>query len=378
MIKQKKGRIFEKVMKIAVITRHGIANYGSLLQAFATQKAVEKLGYSCQIIDYIRNDESYLEHEKTLLRRKKEWYVNPIKRMLYLMLRQPESIIAGRKFEKAQRAFLNLSKRYDSYAALESNPPLADIYMTGSDQVWGPTEDGTYDPAYCLSFTEGKKIAYAASFGHASLDDDLKMYFKKRLLQYKSITVREDKAVDMLQEIGISAKQVLDPTLLFDANFWSKYAVPIKEKGYILIYQLHNDKKIGEYAKKVARDMGLPLVRISSSFHQCIRQGKFKYVPKIGEFLSYIKNAECLITDSFHGTAFAINFNTLFVEVLPNTSTESRNISILKMTGLTNRILQDVNDIDLATCPIDFATVNNVLKSKRKSSFDILKDMIEN
>lgn len=140
---------------------------------------------------------------------------------------------------------------------------------------------------------------------------------------------------------------------------------------------MHNDKKLGEYAEKVSKAKGLPLVRISATFHQISRPGKFVYAPDIGKFLSYIKNAECMITDSFHGTAFAINFNTPFVEVLPNNNTGSRNMSILKLTGLSNRILINDNDVELANEPIDFSHANYVLSQKRTESIQILKDMIE-
>lgn len=366
-------------MKIAVITRHAITNYGSLLQAFATQKIIESMGHKCEIIDYVRDDESYRNHEVTLLKRKANWYNNPIKRVAYLALRQPESILAGRKFEKEQRKYLNLSKRYSTEEALRLDKPKADLYITGSDQVWGPIENGTYDSVYCLSFTDDldRRISYAASFGHTEMTHELSLYFQKWLARYESIAVREDSAVKMLKSIDIKAEQVLDPTLLLDANFWVRYAKPIPYKKYILVYQLHNDKKLGEYAAKVAKEKGLPLIRVSASFHQISRQGKLIWCPNIGEFLSYVKNAECMITDSFHGTAFAINFNTPFVEVLPNNNTGTRNMSILNLTGLSERILKDYNDVDLSKKEIDFSYANSVIGKKREESKDVLLKLIQ-
>ena len=363
-------------MKVSVITRHAIANYGSLLQAFATQKVLESLGHKCEIVDYIRDDESYRQHEKTLLKRKEEWNSNPIKRALYLLMRQPESIAAGKRFEKDRKELLNLSERYTNPETLKDNPPAADVYMTGSDQVWGPVANGTYDDAYCLSFAEGKKVAFAASFGHTEMTDELKDYFKKWLAKYNSIAVREDSAVEILKEMGIETSQVLDPTLLLDKDYWKDYLLPIKKKNYVLVYQLHNDKKLGEYAKKVAKEKGLPLIRVSASYHQRIREGKFVWCPKLGEFLSYVNNAECMITDSFHGTAFAINFNTPFVEVLPNNKTGTRNLSILNLTKLTDRVLQDYNDTDLANKEIDFSYANSVIEEQRQHSINVLKEMI--
>ena len=367
-------------MKVAVITRHAITNYGSLLQAFATQQVIENLGHECVIIDYIREDESYKQHEVTLLANKPEWNRNPIKRATYLALRQPGSIASGKKFEAEQSRYLHLTKRYTAPGTLLEDKPVADVYMTGSDQVWGPVENGTYDSSYCLSFTDetDKRIAYAASFGRTEITKDIENFFKKWLSQYRYIGVREDSAVSILSSMGIDSTQVLDPTLLLDSVFWSKVARPIKEKKYVLVYQLHNDKRVGEYAAKVAKASGLQLIRVSTSFHQISREGKFVWCPDIGEFLSYIKNAECMITDSFHGTAFAINFNTPFVEVLPNNKTGTRNMSILKLTGLSDRILTDDKDITLAKKKINYSGANQIIKQKRAESLSVLKNMIEN
>lgn len=367
------------LVKIAVITRHAIVNYGSLLQAFATQKILENLGYTCKIIDYIRDDESYRQLEKTLLIQKPEWNSNLLKKAIYLAIRQPESIVSGKRFEAERSKYLHLTKRYANLDELLKDKPIADVYMTGSDQVWGPVANGTYDSSYCLSFTDDsdKRVAYAASFGRTEMTAETETFFRKWLSRYNQIGVREDSAVSLLDKMGISSVQVLDPTLLLDSTFWSKIVQPIRYEKYVLVYQIHNDKRVGAYAAQVAKALGLPLLRVSASFHQINREGKLIWCPTVGQFLSYIKNAECLITDSFHGTAFAINFNTPFVEVLPNNRTGTRNLSILQMTGLSDRILKDDKDIALAKKKIDFHVVNQIIARKRQESLRILKDEIE-
>lgn len=367
-------------MKVAVITRHFITNYGSLLQAMATQKIINNLGYTCEIIDYVREDENYKNYEKTSLNRKKSWNSNLIKRSIYLLLRQPECFYSGRKFEKEQRKYLNLTRRYKNKYEIKTNKPIADIYMTGSDQVWGPVTDGSYDDTYCLSFTEenDKRIAYAASFGHVNFTPYLRKYFYNWLKTYNQISVREDSAVEIINKLGFRAKQVLDPTLLLDSSYWETLCKPIKQRKYILVYQIHNDKRLGRYAEKVAKAKKMPLLRVSVSFHQITREGKLIWCPNVGEFLSYLKNAECIITDSFHGTAFAINFNVPFVEILPNNNTGIRNTSILKLLGLTDRILHDEDNIELSNKIIDYEYVNNLLSSQREKSITILKRMLEN
>lgn len=365
------------MVKIVVITRHAITNYGSLLQAIATQQLVESLGNACEIIDYIRTDETYQNQERTMLKCKPAFNRSTFKRTIYLALRQNASVKAGRRFEAMRKKYLHLTRWYSDLSRLETDKPQADIYMTGSDQVWGPVMNGTYDSAYCLSFTDDheRRVAFAASFGRTNFDKEAESYYKKWLFRYDAIAVREDSAVQLLASWGIRAQQVIDPTLVLDHTYWDTLALPIKEQKYILIYQIGHNKRMDDYAKAVAKKAGLPLVRVSASFHQIVRGGKFKFCPDIGEFLSYIKNAACLITDSFHGTAFALNFNTSFVEVLPG-ETSTRNMSILRLTGLTDRILRSENDIDLAFKPVDFTYANKVLAEKREEGMQILSQML--
>jgi len=364
-------------MKISLITRHAVTNCGSLLQTMATQQIVEELGHTCEIIDYIRKDEEYIRSEITEVKRKPK-YNNWIKKMVYLGLRLPTSIWVGMKFEKARKKYLNLSKRYRQIEQLNADIPNADIYMTGSDQVWGLVGNGVFDDAYGLAFTKekDKRIAYAASFGQALLSKEQRWYYQELLTRYDQITVREDKAVEILKDMRINSTQVLDPTLLLDEVYWGKYTTHIKD-DYILIYQVQNDKRVNEYAKKIAKEKGLKLIRISTSFHQVSRVGTFKWILNIERFLSYIKNAKCVVTNSFHGTTFAINFNVPFMTVLPNDNTESRNMSILKLTGLADRIVSDENLETLINETMDFSEANEILRGERAKSIAILKRMIE-
>ena len=366
-------------MKVAVITRHAVTNYGALLQAVATQQTIENLGHSCEIINYIRKDETYRRFEFTLLKGKKEWSKNPLKKAVYLALRLPQAYIAGRKFEKERGKKLHLTPRYSSLEQLENNLPEADVYMTGSDQVWGPVADGSYDSAYCLSFVpkEKRKIAYASSFGRAALTEETKAYYKKWLSRYEKLAVRENSAVDLLKDFGLKASQVVDPTLLLDASYWNRYVTKPKTGKYVLVYQLHNNPAVGEYAEKVAKAMKLPLIRISPTLHQCTRPGKLDFTTTVEKALTYIKNAECLITDSFHGTVFAMTYHTPFVEVLPNNGTGTRNVSLLQLTGLSDRIVYDPENVALASQPIDYERVDAILRKERERSLAILKDMLD-
>lgn len=363
-------------MDIKVITRHAPSNYGSLLQSIATITILERLGHTCEIIDYIRDDEHGLKAVTTSLNGKQGWNGNPLKKLAYIALRYPEEKKAELKFSRMRKKYLKLTGRCRTHEDLRLLD--ADVFMTGSDQVWGPTLNGQYDEAYFLSFVTGKpRTAYAASFGRTDFTPQILAEYKKLLSTYSGIAVRENSAVDLLTQMGIPcAGQVLDPTLLLTGEEWSKRIKRNMEGKYVLVYQLHNNPVLTDYALRFARHTGLPLYRISPTFHQIRRGGKFIYLPDLDEFLSYIKNCTYFLTDSFHGTAFALNFNKQFIEILPNNKTGSRNQSILQLTGLTDRILTDFNDFSMADKVIEYTSVNNILAKERQKSIAILKSLL--
>lgn len=363
-------------MDIKVITRHAPSNYGSLLQSIATQTVLERLGHNCEIIDYIRDDEHGLKAVTTALAGKKDWNGGALKKLAYIMVRYPEEKSAELKFARMRTEFLKLTHRCRSHEDLSRLK--ADMFMTGSDQVWGPTLNGKYDSAYFLSFVKNvPRIAYAASFGRTDFTTEILSEYRNLLSEYVAIAVRENSAADLLAQMGIEcAGQVLDPTLLLTADEWAKYIKREVKGRYVLVYQLHNNPVLSEYALKFSEHVGLPLYRISPTFHQFRRGGKFVYLPDLGEFLSYIKNCAFLITDSFHGTAMALNFNRQFIEILPNNKTGSRNQSILKLTGLQDRIVKNYDNYNLSQQIIDYKHVNDIIIRERNKSITILKNML--
>ena len=169
---------------------------------------------------------------------------------------------------------------------------------------------------------------------------------------------------------------MLDPTFLLSKDEWSRL-LPKREckEKFVLVYQLHPNKQFDKYAKAFAKSKGLKLYRISHCFHHIVRSGKFICCPPIEEFMWYIKNAEYFLTDSFHGTAFSIGFNTQFVNVLPKKYSE-RIQSILELIGYENRILQSYDDFNITDEKIDFNKVNEIIETERKKSYDILCKML--
>lgn len=363
-------------MNVKVITRHAPSNYGSLLQSIATNKAIERLGHQSLIIDYKRKDERGFRKVWTEARRKSG---NPLKQCLYAVIRYPIERLAEKRFDRMRVQYLSMTELCSTHKDLENLQ--ADVFMTGSDQVWGPMVNGTFDAVYFLNFVHsGKKVSYAASFGKTVFEQVVVNQYKKMLASYDKIAVREDSAVELLKswELDNCIGQVLDPTLLLTGDEWRAFfhlenAVC---KPYVLIYQLHNDPKLSEYAKSLAMAMGMELVRVNPFFHQASRGGRFVCCPDVSVFLNLINESSMVVTDSFHGTCFAINLNKQFVEVLPNNSTGTRNQSILKLTGLSNRIVTDFDDFSIVYKSINYDQVNEILNNERTKSIAVLKDLL--
>ncbi|MCQ2375197.1 MAG: polysaccharide pyruvyl transferase family protein [Salinivirgaceae bacterium] len=372
-------------MNIKVITRHGPSNYGSLLQSIATIKALENLGHTAKIIDYQRKDERGLSMVLTQLQQKAR-FSNPLKKLAYILIRYPIEKYAQVKFDKMRKRWLKMTKRISCYESLRDLD--ADLYMTGSDQVWGPTMNGHYDKAYFLDFVKDgrKKVSYAGSFGKTKFDADTEKAYKEMLSKYDKIAVREDSAVMMMQDWGLSncVGQVLDPTLLLNKEEWGKILITkntddkYRGKKYILLYLIHNYPEHSAYALRFAKAHNMELIRVNPFLHQAHNGGRFICCPDVSEFLALIKNATYMLTDSFHGTCFAINLNVQFVELLPLNATSARNQSILELTNLKNRIVSDYEDYEAITShPIEYDAVNMILRQERSKSTTILRSLIE-
>lgn len=363
---------------ICFITRHAIVNYGSFLQTYATQKLFEDYGLNTIILDYVRADEEYHNVTELLLKKSKKWNRNFLLRCVYRMIQWPDHYICGKAFEKERNRYLNLSERITDGIKDADKIPAADIYCTGSDQVWGEIAQDDIDPMYFLEFAPGntKKIALSASFGKENYPKNRIEKFKALLQKYDYITVREDSAIALVKQAGYEATQILDPTMIFGGERWKKLLPQVTQKNYVLLYQLNANHEMDEYAKKFAEKAGLKLLRISVEVHNCMRTGKFKWCLSPFEFLSYIANAEYMITDSFHGTAFAIMFNRQFVEILPKEKI-ARNLSILKQFGLEDRILNEFSDFSYLNKEIDYSLVNFELEKQRQKSLVLIKNMLE-
>ena len=382
----KNSKKFDKTiqkMTVKVITRHAPSNYGSLLQSIATQTVLEHLGYECKMIDYQRKDERGIRMVLNQVSRKKD-FSSPLKKLFYIIIRYPVEKYAQCRFDRMRNRYLKMTKRCTTPEDLSQLK--ANAFMTGSDQVWGPVITGMYDAAYFLQFATGgaKRLSYAASFGKTNFDAATTRVYQQMLASYDKITVREDSAVQMLESWGAKNcyGQVLDPTLLLSADEWidllvyEEMQIKYASQKYILVYQIHNDRQLSSYALRLAAHTGLKLLRVNPFMHQVHRGGKFVLCPDVTEFLSLIKNATYIVTDSFHGTCFSLTFEKQFIEVLPNNTTGTRNQSILALTGLSNRIVYDFDDFSIINRMINYQPVREILAKERGRSVKMLKCLL--
>lgn len=368
-------------MKIDIITRHAIANYGSIFQSFATEKIFKKLGYETEIIDYIPSEEKIENLVKTYIKNSKIWNKNIITRAIYYILQKDNISVMNKRFELYRKEYLNLTeKTYNSLEELKINVPKADIYCTGSDQVWGKIGNKEFDETYFLEFLKDKKakcISCAASFGKDKININLQKKIPVLMKKYSNILVREKSAVQILNETGCqNVQQILDPTLLLEKKEWEKMCKGKKEKmPYILIYQLHHNRNFDKYAKKISNKLKMPLIRINTSKYFKYKPGKFIYLPDPIEFLEYIRNANFILTDSFHGTVFSILFEKQFADVLPKI-TSTRITNLLNLLNLEGRVIENYNDFSVINKIISYNEVDKILKTERKKSIELLKEAI--
>jgi len=367
-------------MKIELITLHNAKNYGSILQTYATQNIFKNLGCDVEVINYSREslkDENLVD---VLINSSSMFSKNALTKMVGKLFLVPSVKKECKVFNGFLKENINLSKKYENFEELEKNPPIADIYCTGSDQVWNSDWNRGIEKAYFLDFINNKKkISYASSIGKDKLLEEEKGITKELLEKYEHISVREQSAVKIIKDLGINdVELVLDPTLMLNKQEWKKLEVklPIKQK-YILVYQLNTkNPEFDEYVKKLSKEKKMPVVRVSVALYQILKYGKFKFCPTVNEFVSYFLNAEYVVTDSFHATAFAINFNKKFVSIFPNKfSTRLQNI--LDITGLQNRRLTDPNNLKLIDEDINYEEVNKIMENARGKSMEYLKKAIK-
>lgn len=364
--------------KISVITLHNIKNYGSALQTYATRCVMESLDFSVEFVDYFRKDVGDANLLlNNALRQNAKWNKNPFMRHIFKIVKMPTFEKLTSVFDRFQKKHIHKTPRaYYSFEELCADPPKADIYCTGSDQVWNSTWNQGIEKAYFLEYVpEGApRISFAASIGKNELDNWEIAVTRDMLSKYAAISVREQRAVELLSVMGISgAVHVLDPTLMLTREDWLKLAHSrVIAKPYLLLYQLNDNAEMDDYAKKLAKEYHLKLIRLTLSSDDFLKSGHCICLPEVEDFLSLFVYADYVVTDSFHGTAFSLNLNRPLSVFYPDRFS-SRLQSILDLTGQLDRVVTDSKDLALFGKTIAFDRVNKIFAQEREKTQQFLQ-----
>ena len=333
---------------VGIITKHRIFNYGSFMQAYATQRAIEKLGYAAKIIDY-QYPNSFHATYPSLKDKVRHWTNNALKDLLPGRL----GTSLTRKYKDAFDTYYHLTQYYPTQKGIMDNPPDFDIYVAGSDQLWRPAFTNG-DGVFFADFApKGKKrISYASSFGCLKIEDTYNGEYARMLGAFDELSVREKSGITIIKElIGRDAHLVLDPSLLLQAEEWRYIKKSSGIKGrYVFCYGMIGIDYVNRVAKELIGNEDIAIVRTNGNFFDYFKKD-IHYILDCGplEWLELIDNAEFVLAGSFHGTAFSIQFHKPFFSVLSGEENQdSRQINLLKMLNLQNNGLY-VGDEDFPT-----------------------------
>lgn len=347
----------KKFKKVGVVTMHNVINYGSFLQAYATQYIIEKLGYKCDIIDYDFPNEWHFKRGVPGSSGMRKYILNLIHKLGFR-----EGYRKKNKINKAIRKYLNLTEKYKNPSAIKEHPPLYDIYLTGSDQTWNPKHTKG-DDVFLLSFAPSKvkKVAFSASIACNEMSDNYRNIFRKYLTEYSDISIRDSGGNKIIKElVGKEVPVTLDPTLMMTRDDWSCFLGNRKRKfssdGYIIFYLITHSFDVTPYIyellKKLQNQTGLKIYSFSDipkafelDYEKCADIG-------VEDFIDLFERASFVVTSSFHGTAFAVNFGIPLYSVIDNLdTTDDRQISLLRALDIEqcivplNKSFDEINPI---------------------------------
>ena len=372
-------------MNIALFSPYLSQNYGTVLQAFALSKQIQDLGVSCEYIDWRYYDLTNKGRTRFFLRHPLYLHYNSKNKsknkndLKYDFLKENEYREVIKKNTLFVEHYTPVRKGKVLIDDLNNLP--YDKFIVGSDQTWSPDALYQYSPYYLQSVKDSnRKYSYACSMGKNDIPIKFQKFLKKKLKSFNRISCREEVNCAMLRNLlHKEVSCVVDPTLLLNHEQWKSYMKPVEmPKEYVICYILGEKKCIRDYAIELGKKNGLPVYFIAT--RPCdVPKEQLLTGLGVQEFLWLIDNSSHLVTDSFHGTIFAINFgkNMSSFDKHPGAMYDNGRIQgVLSDYHIEDHYLKD----DSQTIPglINFDEVNRILQEKRDYSLDYLKDIIFN
>lgn len=383
-------------MKIGIVTYVKCDNYGAELQAYALQWKLNQMGYDAELIDLQKIEKDLASNVSSILPAIKNRFTVYGWKAPYEIAKLAVDVLKRKKSAKQNennasekhKLFLNFfdkyirhSRRYYTIEEIRHTTDLNyDVYIAGSDQIWNYMHNDNLD-VYFLEFAKkfgARRISYAASISAASIPKKYQDEYKNLLGNIEHLSVRELQGAKLIKELtGREAEVVLDPTLLITSNEWKQNIAinPLQGEKYVLVYTLSGSKYIHDLCEYVADKLGCKIVSMKINFRKDDSK-KITDLFELGpqEWVGLISGATYVITDSFHGTAFSINFNKPFTTLVnPVSNMNSRVLSILEITGLKNRIIYDDGKNMLPdSLTVDYEPVNNIIAEWREKSLSFI------
>ncbi|MBO7581400.1 MAG: polysaccharide pyruvyl transferase family protein [Bacteroidaceae bacterium] len=295
-------------MKICTITCQNADNHGARLQCYALVRHLQKQGHDVKVIDY----------RPYYMRGFRLWYWPGISikgwiKFFWCFPDRMRKVLRHRDFDAFSKKYIPLTRVYYCIEELRKDPPEADMYIAGSDQIWNTTFPNGTDPGYYLDFgsKEVRRESFAASFATTEVVPSAREFVKENLKRFDKITVREQSALKILEDLGCHGTLQEDPVFLLSAEEWNEIADGTGEgEKYVLVYDFYADQKIREEAQLLAKEKALKIYAICP--HE-LRYADKNFVYAGPEtFVSLIKNASYVVSNSFHGTVFAMIYHVPF------------------------------------------------------------------
>lgn len=352
-------------------------NYGSALQSWALCQVIGRLGYSPVLMDYcpdVLRDKNPLDPFRHMWDKDEE-----SRRMCELTM--PAIRENYWKFDKFYREKFNLSK--GAYTSDDFNDCVKqenlDGFVCGSDTIFCIDEFHGFEDGYYANYScmRNNSVAYAASFGDSHFRDSDYDILNKRLLNFKSIGLRENWMVPYVRShVQVPVERVIDPTLLLTSDDYNTIATndaSANEGEYLLIYTRRYNPELEKFAIEYAREKNLKVVEISLRATNRDRGHRMRYDAGVEEFLSLVRNASMVATNSFHGLIFAVQYSRPFV-VFSREQGNSKISEVLDLFGLNSRLM--TTSAQNSDAPIDYENVHARIRKARRQSLDFLQESL--
>ena len=315
-------------MKIGILTFHAADNYGAVLQCRCLYEVLKVLGHDVSVIDY-----------------RPEYLTAPYRLWNNKYLKHPMTIL---KVSASLRGALLRKKAFEKFVGEMALTPFGqsgfDAIIYGSDQIWNRNITGGYDPVFFAAapFAAGaKNISYAASDGNIIPAEEGQKEMRSLLHNFQHIGVREATMQKRMDESGIPAVLNMDPVLLAGTSVLDQIRQPVRESGYVLTYEAIDDPKVHSMANSIAAERGLKVISIARSPYG---EGDNKYGP--GEFISLFREADCIVTTSFHAVVLSLLYHKEFHFARTGTTADDRILSLFATLGITEDTRLDYAELD--------------------------------